>query len=494
VAHASTEANVEGQVTDKVTGQPVAGAQVLAADEGLSASTDGAGRFRWQAIPLSQSSLPITITISADGYGSWTIEDVRLRAGDTLILSAELSAAPTLIVVPPPRAEAPDWPDVSGDKVLGGLSAAALSDLSLPSTIRVRVTGYAYCDLTREYTVETVDFKEYVKHVLPNEWVPNWPWESLRAGAMAAKMYAWYWIAQGGKWSDADVYDSTCDQVYNPSVSYASTDAAVDFTWNWALTRSGALFQTSYRTYYSQCESAGLAGNCMGQVESRDMAYDAYTWDEIVYAFYTGTGLSPVWDPPGGFALRYFGNGYGDLDRVKIQIDDPSNSDPGPPADVGRQDFTLEWWMKALPGENTAGPVTCGDNTDWIYANILLDRDRFNQDRKFGVSLADGRLVFGVSGDGTGDLTLCSTTRLDDGLWHHVAVQRRHGDDGETRDHERSRLPPIRVPTRAARRGLGRALPGSPGSGGSTCWGRSATRRAASTASSFTYSFLGSPA
>jgi hypothetical protein len=84
--------------------------------------------------------------------------------------------------------------------------------------------------------------------------------------------------------------------------------------------------------------------------------------------------------------------------------------------------------MKAAPGENTAPAVSCGSNINWIYGHTIFDRDRFNQDRKFGVSLAGGRIVLGISGSGTGDLTLCSTKRIDDGQWHHVAVQRNRWD------------------------------------------------------------------
>lgn len=123
-------------------------------------------------------------------------------------------------------------------------------------------------------------------------------------------------------------------------------------------------------------------------------------------------------------SLRFFGNGTGDIDRLKIPVDDPLNTYSGPPADVGSTDFTLEWWMKALPGDNTAPAVTCGANANWRNGNILADRDRFNQDRDFGVSLADGRIVFGVSGDSSGTLTLCTTMRVDDGQWHHIAVVR----------------------------------------------------------------------
>ena len=127
-----------------------------------------------------------------------------------------------------------------------------------------------------------------------------------------------------------------------------------------------------------------------------------------------------------GFALRFHGNGFSapDLDRVKIRIDNP----PGPPADVGASDFTLEFWMKALAAENVAGATTCGANANWILGNIVFDRNRFNQDREYGLSIAGGRVVFGLRGDGTGELTICGVTDVLDNVWHHVAVQRGRSD------------------------------------------------------------------
>ncbi len=288
--------------------------------------------------------------------------------------------------------------------------------------------------------MQTLDFRDYVKHVLPNEWGASWKRESLRAGAMAVKMYAWYQIARGGKWPDADVYDSTCDQVYNPNIAYASTNAAVDDTWNWRLMQGTQLVAAYYRAYYTQCEDAGLAGNCMGQWDSKWMADAGSTWQQILTAFYANATISPVPPqvvvpappvppPPPNYALRFHGSGVNDIDRVKIQIDNPiTSTEPLRPADVGASDFTLEWWMKATAPENPAAAVTCGGNVNWIFGDILLDRDRYNQDRKFGVSLAGGAVVFGVSGQGTGNLTLCGATAVTDGAWHHVAVARRRAD------------------------------------------------------------------
>ncbi|MGB6896689.1 MAG: SpoIID/LytB domain-containing protein, partial [Dehalococcoidia bacterium] len=275
-------------------------------DLGLMTYSDASGLFSWREVPLTQTYLPITITVTAPGYGAWVLQNVRLVANDTLILTVELSEIPKTIVVPPPRAEHPDWPEDLFQEAPLEVPMEDQTNLPLPTSIRIRVTGYAHCDLERPYTVETVDFKHYAKHVLPNEWSASWPQESLRAGAMAVKMYAWSYVAVGGKWPDADVYDSTCDQVYNPAVEYESTNNAVDFTWNWRLMRGDQLVRTFYRHEYSQCPS-GLAGNCMGQVESRDMTYDGYTWDEILLYFYSDSALSEIDPSPWGYSLRYYG-------------------------------------------------------------------------------------------------------------------------------------------------------------------------------------------
>jgi hypothetical protein len=129
-------------------------------------------------------------------------------------------------------------------------------------------------------------------------------------------------------------------------------------------------------------------------------------------------------DASENFALRFFGNGVNDIDRVKIQIDDPTNNNPGPPADIGATNFTIEFWIRARDAENGAGPVACGNNVAWIMGNIIIDRDRHSQGRKFGISMAGGRIVFGVTGNVGEDLTICGTSRVDDDVWHHVAVTR----------------------------------------------------------------------
>jgi hypothetical protein len=127
-----------------------------------------------------------------------------------------------------------------------------------------------------------------------------------------------------------------------------------------------------------------------------------------------------------GWSLRYWGNGSTapTLDRVTIAIDAPPR-----PADVGATDFTLELWLKALPGENGSTTPCSAASDAWRVGNILVDRDVFGagDHGDFGMSLMDRRLAFGVH-NGTNGATICGSSIVDDGNWHHVAVTRRLAD------------------------------------------------------------------
>ncbi len=125
-------------------------------------------------------------------------------------------------------------------------------------------------------------------------------------------------------------------------------------------------------------------------------------------------------------SLRFYGNGENDIDRIKIPINDPSR-----PVDLGSADFTLEWWMKANPGENNSGSCSPGGD-NWESGNHIFDRSIYKDDGsgELGVSLTDGRIAFGVS-RGTESDTLCGITDIADGTWHHVAITR--GLDGTMR-------------------------------------------------------------
>jgi cysteine-rich repeat protein len=117
-------------------------------------------------------------------------------------------------------------------------------------------------------------------------------------------------------------------------------------------------------------------------------------------------------------SLRFFGNGTGDIDRVKISIDAPPV-----PADVGGS-FTIEFWMKASSADNGAGNCTAG-GVGWINGNSIFDRDIFGDGDfgDYGISLFEDGIAFGVA-VGSNENTICGSIGVDDGAWHHIAVTR----------------------------------------------------------------------
>jgi hypothetical protein len=126
-----------------------------------------------------------------------------------------------------------------------------------------------------------------------------------------------------------------------------------------------------------------------------------------------------------GTSLRFFGNSGAEpgANRVTIPLDAPAR-----PVDVGAGDFTLEFWMKALPGENGNDPCSAAEDA-WIAGNIIFDRDIYGagDHGDYGISLTNGRIAFGVHNGATG-ATACGATSLADGTWRHVAVTRRASD------------------------------------------------------------------
>lgn len=283
---ASESGGLEGIATYR--GKPVANATVSAA--GRTVRTDATGRFKFSPIPVSDRVRLVVATISAEGLGKWSISEARIVAGDTLRLTAELerSEVNRRQAVPKFGSQRTASHPAGDDAV----ETAAGSNTTPPATIRVYVTGNHSCSVNAAGEVEVVDFKQYTKHVLPNEWLIGWPRESLRAGAMATKSYAWYQVNRGGKWKSlgADVMDSTCDQVYDPAVSYASTDQAVDDTWAYRVTRNGAVHVSFYRAG-TRGDGVDYGNDIMYQWGTEYWASQGKAWPWILTHYYDNIAI-----------------------------------------------------------------------------------------------------------------------------------------------------------------------------------------------------------
>ncbi len=123
-----------------------------------------------------------------------------------------------------------------------------------------------------------------------------------------------------------------------------------------------------------------------------------------------------------GYAIRFFGSSNDDLDRIKIPLGTINSSGQlttSRPVNVSG-DLTIEFWMKAFAGDNTAP-----DCDGWYYGNIIIDRDVFwaGDYGDYGIAICANKLVVGFS-VGSDDRLLKGNTIITDGAWHHIAVTR----------------------------------------------------------------------
>lgn len=146
--------------------------------------------------------------------------------------------------------------------------------------------------------VQSVPFAQYCEDVLPNEWFPSWRPESLKAGAMAVKMFSWYHhlhpVTIDGFTFDVD--NTTNFQQFRYLSNQPTTDAAFAAITNDAYTKpNGEIIELNYR--------AGIADNPnweyrnaqkMSQWGSEYWALKGQTYTQILQFYYQNRGLYKI--------------------------------------------------------------------------------------------------------------------------------------------------------------------------------------------------------
>jgi len=181
-------------------------------------------------------------------------------------------------------------------------------DARAPASIRVWRRAIDGSTSSCNGRVDAIDFEDYVKGVLPHEWVPSWQPDALEAGAITIRTYAAYWVAAGGKYPCADVDDTTSTQVYRDERD-VRTSAAVDATRGIYLVRDGALVFAEYSAENGHptadgiddpvCTSQPLNGHGRGvcQRGTQRWALIGKSRDWILAHYYPGSAqveLSPL--------------------------------------------------------------------------------------------------------------------------------------------------------------------------------------------------------
>jgi hypothetical protein len=139
---------------------------------------------------------------------------------------------------------------------------------SPPATIRVWRRALDGSTASCSGRVDVIPFEQYVKGVLPHEWIRSWHTESLRAGAVAIRTYAASWIASGGKYTCADLDDTTASQVYRDEF-FAVTNAAVDATAATYVMKNSAPVFAEYSAENGNPTATGVSEPlCAGQARN----------------------------------------------------------------------------------------------------------------------------------------------------------------------------------------------------------------------------------
>ena len=169
------------------------------------------------------------------------------------------------------------------------------SEATPPPTIRVYRTASG--------AVDTVDFRTYVANVLSREWISSWTTESIRAGALAVKNYAWYQVLHWRGYTSAagtcfDVFDSTRDQHYDPSrPTYGPMVAAVDATWTTLALQNGRIFAAYYNAGgVGEACGTNVNGWQMFQWGSQACGLAGLSAAQIMATYYAGVQVSAA--PP----------------------------------------------------------------------------------------------------------------------------------------------------------------------------------------------------
>ena len=296
---------VAGEVRSLTSGRPVTGASVRLPDFGAEATSDENGAFAFAGpLRVAGSIQRIRAVVTAPGFGSWSVSNLPLVAGDTLRLHAELRSTPWSHRVETSSSAPTAKPRLPRT---GNTCTGWGSSLVPPPTIKVflHATGQS----------KPYDFSFYAAHVLPREWIPSWDADALAAGAVAVKTYAWYRAQPGHAYSAgstcADVRDDTSDQVFDPTYALDSTSQAVYVSMASVLRKNGSIFLAQYWSGdganssqdWKRCEyvNTGTYAGRMSQWGTQVCAQAGKVWPDIAQVFYTGTTWSYLrnmeWNP-----------------------------------------------------------------------------------------------------------------------------------------------------------------------------------------------------
>jgi hypothetical protein len=181
-----------------------------------------------------------------------------------------------------------------------------------PTTIRIWRRGLDGSSASCSGRVDVIPFEKYVKGVLPHEWIRSWHSESLKAGAIAIRTYAANWVRNGGKYTCADLDDTTASQVYKDEF-FTVTNSAVDATAGTYVMKNGLPINAEYSAENGNPTATGISdpvcagktrfghgrGTCQwGSQRWASQSGKSHSW--ILGHYYPGSTVTKVGGGGGG--------------------------------------------------------------------------------------------------------------------------------------------------------------------------------------------------
>lgn len=301
---------VDGVVIDQ-TLEPIGDGRIAIPELGIDMPLGADASFDLPDLPASadpDNPTEVTVVFTAPGLGSFTYLHLRIGEGYHPILTPVLIDTPRIddhslarrpdVLGESQASLSPPGVSVDGTDSPSPASAQVCETsgeiLVLPKTIRVWENGVGEDEL-----VHTYDFKFYVKHVLPREWFATWDEDSLWAGAMAVKSFAWWHATHSHKHITGpecyDVDSGTNHQVFDPNDSDTRTDAAVDSTWDFYMIEGSGLGADVVQAFHKAGNDPEICGEWFGdpalgddmsQEGSQACAEDGIPWFFILTTYY----------------------------------------------------------------------------------------------------------------------------------------------------------------------------------------------------------------
>jgi hypothetical protein len=215
-----------------------------------------------------------------------------------------------------------------------------------PATIRVWRRGLDGSSASCSGRVDVIPLETYVKGVLPHEWIRSWHSESLRSGAIAIRTYAANWVSRGGKYSCADLDDTTASQVYKDE-RFAVTNAAVDATASTFVMKNGQPVFAEYSAENGHPTATGISDTpCAGKTR---FGHGRGTCQWGTQRWASTQGKNHVWILqhyyPGATVVQV-GGGGGDTSTIVVDSSNGAND-----AAKARVEYTGTWTSaSATPG------------------------------------------------------------------------------------------------------------------------------------------------